>query len=91
MNALQKLIAGKAEGIYAVSAGMSKHLIPAILKLSGEIPQHQTYGFMGWTQNGGRWTYVAPNVSINTNGVMKQIPEVELESRLRDYRLCSGS
>lgn len=91
MNALQKLIAGKAGGVYAVSAGMNKHLIPAILKLSGDIPQHQTYGFMGWTQMEGRWTYVAPKVSINADGVIEQAPEVELESRLRDYGLCSGS
>jgi hypothetical protein len=86
-NALQRFIAQKAGGIYAVCAGMTKHLAPAINRLSGEYPTHTTYGFMGWTQIEGRWVYVSPNGSVGADGILETSPEVELESRLRDYGL----
>ncbi len=87
-SALQRFIAAQAGGIYAVRAGMSKHLVPAILALSGEPPQRATYGFVGWTHRDGRWLYIAPQVSVSAQGVISQPPEVELESRLRDYGLA---
>ncbi len=86
-NALQRFIAQKAGGIYAVCAGMHKHLPSAILKLSGQFPTRQTYRFMGWTQINQQWVYVSPEVSINANGMLPNLPEVELESRLHDYGL----
>ncbi|MCB9452394.1 MAG: DUF927 domain-containing protein [Anaerolineaceae bacterium] len=88
-NALQRFIAGKAGGIYAVRAGMNKHLVSAILKLSGDPDQCRTYGFMGWTQLDGKWVYVSPGMSVNTEGSLESLPEVELEARLRDYRLVA--
>ncbi|NJL57766.1 hypothetical protein HC928_23515, partial [bacterium] len=86
-KALQRFIAGRAGGVYAVRAGMNKHLISAILKLSGDPAQRRTYGFMGWTRVDGKWAYVSPMMSINAAGQVADIPEVELESRLRDYQL----
>jgi len=86
-NALQRFIAQKAGGIYAVCAGMTKHLPPAINRLSAEYPTHTTYGFMGWTQIEGHWVYVSPNGSLGADGILETSPEVELESRLRDYGL----
>jgi hypothetical protein len=86
-NALQRFIAQKAGGIYAVCAGMHKHLPSAILKLSGQFPTRQTYRFIGWTQINQQWVYVSPEVSINANGILPDLPEVELESRLHDYGL----
>jgi hypothetical protein len=86
-NALQRFIAQKAGGIYAVCAGMHKHLPSAILKLSGQFPTRQTYRLIGWTQINQQWVYVSPEVSINANGILSDLPEVELESRLHDYGL----
>jgi len=86
-NALQRFIAQKAGGIYAACAGMHKHLPSAILKLSGQFPTRQTYRFIGWTQINQQWVYVSPEVSIKANGMLSDLPEVELESRLRDYGL----
>lgn len=86
-NALQRFIAQKAGGIYAACAGMHKHLPSAILKLSGQFPIRQTYRFIGWTQINQQWVYVSPEVSINANGVLPDLLEVELESRLHDYGL----
>ncbi len=86
-KALQRFIAGRAGGVYAVRAGMNKHLISAILKLSGDPAQRRTYGFMGWTRVAGQWTYVSPAMSVNAAGALADAPEVELETRLRDYRL----
>jgi Domain of unknown function (DUF927) len=86
-NALQRFIAQKAGGIYAVCAGMTKHLPPAINRLSAEYPTHTTYGFMGWTQIDGHWVYVSPNGSVGAEGILETSPQVELESRLRDYGL----
>jgi hypothetical protein len=88
-NALQRFIAQKAGGIYAVCAGMHKHLPSAILKLSGQFPTRQTYRFIGWTQINQQWVYISPEVSINANGILPDLPEVELESRLHDYGLSA--
>jgi hypothetical protein len=89
-NALQRFIAQKAGAVYTACAGMHKHLPSAILKLSGHYPTRQTYRFMGWSQLNGRWMYVAPGCSLNAAGTIEQPPEVELENRLRDYRLTTG-
>ncbi len=86
-NALARYIAGKAGGVFAPRAGMSKHLAPAILRLSGDAPRRQTYRFVGWTQIDNCWAYVSPGVTIGANGAVEQPPEVALESRLRDYGL----
>lgn len=85
--ALRRFIAGRAGEAFTVRAGMGKHLAPAILKLSGGYPTRTHYRFMGWTQIDERWTYVAPGVSVNAEGVIADPPEVELDARLRDYGL----
>ena len=89
-NALQRFIAQKAGAIYTACAGMHRHLPNAILKLSGTFPTRQTYRFMGWTQIEGQWVYVSPSLSISAEGVLAEPHEVELESRLRDYRLIDS-
>ena len=86
-NAFQRFIAGRAGERYTVLAGMTKHLIPAILALSGEYPRRTSYRFMGWTQIDRCWTYVSPEMSIHGNGQLEQSPDVDLEHRLRDYSL----
>lgn len=83
--ALRRLIAGRAGEGFTVRAGMGKHLAPAILSLSGIYPNRTSYSFMGWTQIDGCWTYITPTEKAKTDGVPQH--EVELESRLRDYRL----
>ena len=90
-NALQRFIAQKAGAIYTACAGMHRHLPNAILKLSGTFPTRQTYRFMGWTQIEGKWVYISPSLSIGAAGVLAEPHEVELESRLRDYRLSESS
>jgi hypothetical protein len=90
-NALQRFIAQKAGAIYTACAGMHRHLPNAILKLSGTFPTRQTYRFMGWTQIQGKWVYVSPSLSIGAAGVLAEPHEVELESRLRDYRLTEST
>jgi len=87
-NALQRFIAGHAGENFTVRAGMIRHLAPAILALSGTYPRRKTYRFMGWTEINGKWIYVSPEMSISANGHLGEPPEVELETRLRDYRLC---
>jgi hypothetical protein len=86
-NSLRRFIAGQAGEAFTVRAGMGKHLAPAILSLSGDYPRRTCYGFMGWTKLDERWTYVAPGVSVNADGVLDDPPEIELDSRLRDYGL----
>jgi hypothetical protein len=86
-KALQRFIAQKAGGTYVVRAGMSAHLVSAILKLSGDPDQRQTFGLIGWACYQGKWAYVSPGLCVNTDGVLASQPEVELEARLRDYRL----
>ena len=56
-------------------AGMGKHLAPAILSLSGEYPHRTCYRMMGWTPIDGRWTYVAPGICVNADGVVADPPE----------------
>lgn len=87
LNALQRFIAGQAGENFTVRAGMTRHLTSAILALSGAYPRRKTYRFMGWTQINSQWVYVSPEQSINAQGAIAESPEVELETRLRDYRL----
>ncbi len=87
-NALHRFIAGHAGENFTVRAGMIRHLTPAILALSGTYPRRKTYRFMGWTEIGGSWVYVSPEMSVSADGQLNDPPEVELETRLRDYRLC---
>jgi len=90
-NALARFIAGKAGGVFSPRAGMHKHLAPAILKLSGEVPRRQTYRFIGWTTLNDQVAFVTPGVTVNSEGMVSNPPEVALESRLRDYGLRSSS
>lgn len=89
-NAFQRFIAQKGGAIYTACAGMHRHLPNAILKLSGTFPTRQTYRFMGWTQIEEKWVYVSPSLSISAAGLIAETHEVELESRLRDYRLTDS-
>lgn len=92
-NALQRFFAAHAGEVFTTRAGMSKHLTPAILALSGSYPTRETYSFMGWTQFEGRWVYLTPADSITATGKLSEPPEVELSSRLGDYglRACAWS
>jgi hypothetical protein len=90
-NGLAKFIAGRAGAVFSPRAGMHKHLAPAILTLSGDAPERRTYRFMGWTQITGQWAYVSSAGSINASGNLAAAPEVELESRLREYGLQAAS
>jgi len=85
--ALRRFIGANAGSQYVVRAGMSKHLVPAIVQLSGEFPTHRHYNFMGWMQLDGRWVYVSPQVCITAKGKLSEPPSVELDHRLRDYGL----
>jgi hypothetical protein len=86
-NGLARFIAGRAGGMFSSRAGMQKHLAPAILKLSGEVPRRQSFRFIGWTRIDDHWVFVSPDVSIGATGALINPPEVSLESRLRDYGL----
>jgi hypothetical protein len=90
-NALQRFIAGHAGENFTVRAGMIRHLAPAFLALSGTYPRRKTYRFMGWTEIDGKWVYVSPEMSVSASGQLGEPMEVELETRLRDYRLCGGN
>jgi hypothetical protein len=90
-NALARHLAGRAGGIFSPRAGMHKHLAPAILSFSAEAPRRQTYRFLGWTHSAGGWQYVSPGLTIRSAGALEGPPEVELESRLRDYGLHEAS
>lgn len=85
--ALRRFIGASAGSQYIVRAGMPKHLVPAIVQLSGEYPTHRHYSFMGWMQLDGHWVYVTPQDCITANGTLSQPPAVELDHRLRDYGL----
>jgi hypothetical protein len=90
-NSLQRFIAAKAGGIFVANAGMTKHLVPAINALSTQAQERQTYRFMGWTEREGGWTYIAPGGAICQVGLIVEPPQVELETRLRDYGLREGT
>ena len=85
--ALRRFIGASAGSQYVVRAGMSKHLVPAIVQLSGEFPTHRHYNFMGWMELDGRWVYVSPQDCITAKGKLAESPSVELDHRLRDYGL----
>jgi len=85
--ALRRFIGANAGSQYVVRAGMSKHLVPAIVQLSGEFPPHRHYNFMGWMELDGRWVYVSPQDCITAKGKLSEPPSVELDHRLRDYGL----
>ncbi|MCB9451457.1 MAG: DUF927 domain-containing protein [Anaerolineaceae bacterium] len=85
--ALRRFIGANAGSQYVVRAGMSKHLVPAIVQLSGDFPTHRHYNFMGWMQLDGRWVYVSPQDCITAKGKLSDPPSVELDHRLRDYGL----
>jgi hypothetical protein len=85
--ALRRFIGSSAGSQYVVRAGMSKHLVPAIVQLSGEFPTHRHYNFMGWMELDGRWVYVSPQDCITAKGKLAEPPSVELDQRLRDYGL----
>ena len=89
--ALRRFIGASAGAQYVVRAGMSKHLVPAIVQLSGEFPTHRHYNFMGWMELDGRWVYVSPQDSITAKGKLAEPPSVELDHRLRDYGLQASS
>ena len=89
--ALRRFIGANAGSQYVVRAGMSKHLVPAIVQLSGEFPTHRHYNFMGWMQLDGRWVYVSPQDCITVKGKLAEPPSVELDNRLRDYGLQAAS
>ncbi|MBA3869352.1 MAG: DUF927 domain-containing protein [Anaerolineae bacterium] len=88
--ALRRFIGASAGSQYVVRAGMSKHLVPAIVQLSGEFPTHRHYNFMGWMQLDNQWVYVSPQDCITAQGKLPEPPSVELDHRLRDYRLKDG-
>ncbi len=85
--ALRRFIGANAGSQYVVRAGMSKHLVPAIVQLSGDFPTHRHYNFMGWMELDGRWVYVSPQDCITAKGKLSEPPSVELDHRLRDYGL----
>jgi hypothetical protein len=85
--ALRRFIGASAGSQYVVRAGMSKHLVPAIVQLSGEFRTHRHYNFMGWMELDGRWVYVSPQDCITSKGKLAESPSVELDQRLRDYGL----
>jgi len=89
--ALRRFIGANAGAQYVVRAGMSKHLVPAIVQLSGEFPTHRHYNFMGWMELDGRWVYVSPQDCITAKGKLAEPPSVELDHRLRDYGLHAAS
>ncbi len=85
--ALRRFIGTNAGSQFVVRAGMSKHLVPAIIQLSGEFPTHKHYNFMGWMQLDGQWVYVSPQDCLTAQGKLSEPPSVELDHRLRDYGL----
>ncbi len=85
--ALRRFIGTNAGSQFVVRAGMSKHLVPAIIQLSGEFPTHRHYNFMGWMQLDNQWVYVSPQDCITAHGKLAEAPSVELDHRLRDYGL----
>jgi len=89
--ALRRFIGASAGSQYVVRAGMSKHLVPAIVQLSGEFPTHRHYNFMGWMELDGRWVYASPQDCITAKGKLAESLSVELDHRLRDYGLQAAT
>ena len=89
--ALRRFIGASAGSQYVVRAGMSKHLVPAIVQLSGEFPTHRHYNFMGWMELDGRLVYISPNDCITSKGKLAESMKVELDQRLRDYGVKASS
>ena len=88
---LRRFLTGKAGEQFICRANMGRHLTVAILRLSGEYPTRLAMGFMGWTRLEDRWTYVAPDLALTANSLLDEAPQVDLESRLKDYRLRPAS
>jgi hypothetical protein len=86
-NGLGRFIAQRAGGVFTVYPAMYRHLPHAIKTLSADFPRRTTYRFLGWTQHKGEWCYLSPGLSVNAGGTLAEPPEVELETRLRDYGL----
>jgi len=86
-NALHRAIAGRAGETFTTRAGMQRHLGAALLVLSGSYPRRSTYRFMGWSNVDGHWRYLTPGCAVKADGMVATPPEVELETRLRDYAL----
>ena len=86
-NALHRAIARQGGETFITWAGMQRHLGPALLALSGEYPRRTTYRFLGWIQIENKWTYLTPSGAVNADGFLTNPPEVELETRLRDYAI----
>ncbi|MCU0465676.1 MAG: DUF927 domain-containing protein [Anaerolineae bacterium] len=89
--ALRRFIGANAGAQYVVRAGMSKHLVPAIVQLSGEFSTHRHYNFMGWMQLDGKWVYISPQDCLTAQGKLAEPLSVELDHRLRDYGLKAAN
>jgi len=89
--ALRRFIGASAGSQFIVRAGMSKHLVPAIIGLSGKYETHSHYNFMGWKQVDDRWVYLSPTDSITNKGKLADPPSVELDNRLREYGLSASA
>ena len=89
--ALRRYVGSSAGAQFIVRAGMSKHLVPAIIGLSGDFKTHRHFNFMGWRQIDDRWTYVTPEDCIRSGGKIPEPPSVELDGRLSEYGLTASS
>ncbi len=87
----RRFLAGQAGIEFISRANMGRHLSVALLSLSGEYPTRLAMGFMGWTQLEDRWTYVTPDLALTANTLLDTPPQVDLETRLRDYRFRASS
>jgi hypothetical protein len=90
-GALGRFIAQRAGGVYTVYPAMQRHLAKALMALSGVFPRRSIYRFFGWTRQNGQWIYLTPGVSVKADGPLNEAPEIELETRLRDYGLKIAS
>jgi hypothetical protein len=89
--ALRRFIGASAGSQFIVRAGMSKHLVPAIIGLSDEFETLSHYSFMGWKKIDDRWVYLSPMDSITNRGKLADPPSVELDNRLREYGLTASA
>jgi len=90
-NGFGRFITQRAGGVFTVFPAMHRHLPHAIKSLSGTFPRRTTYRFFGWTKHEGTQVFISPGMSVNATGILAEPPEVELESRLRDYGLREAS